>query len=233
MRTVRQGEQAALMRWGRFVDVYGPGTYTVNPSCEKLQRISVKVQNIALPKQVVMTQDGIQVKIDAVTFFRVVDIEKALFDVADVTSSMHELAQGVLKSIVGQYELRALLRSRGEVAIKTQELITAGCREWGIHPERTEIKDIDVPKDVENALSADAQAQSKSKAKVTLAKAEKEAAGHNAEAARLLNETPGGMQLRYLQTLREMSSNGQGSTIILPENVSGLSGVAAAKLLSN
>ena len=219
--TVPEGHRAAVLSFGKFTGIKPPGVYARNVGYECYQIVNVQIQTMKMSKQCVITKDGIQISIDAVCFFRIVDIEKAIFSVKHYVSAISNLACYTLEVILGEHTLEELLQSRDIITKRIADIIEEKTQEWGIHIAGIEIRDIDLPEALIRVMASGAEASREGQAKIITAKAELEAAEAYAEASKVLTETPGAMQLRYLQTLTEIASE-QNSTIILPSEVSGL-----------
>ncbi len=219
--TVPEGHRAAVLTFGKLDSIKPPGVYARNVGYEQYKIVNVQIQTMKVSKLCVITKDGIQISIDAVCFFRIIDIEKAIFSVTQYKYAVSNLACYTLEVILGEHTLEELLQSRDIITKRIEDVIEEKTREWGIHIAGIEIRDIDLPKALIRVMASGAEASREGKAKIITAKAELEAAEAYSKAASILIETPGAMQLRYLQTLTEIASE-QNSTIILPSEVSGL-----------
>ena len=219
--TVPEGHRAALLNFGKLVCIKPPGVYAKNVGYEEYKIINVQIQTMKMSKQCVITKDGVQITIDAVCFFRIVDIEKAIFSVSSYVSAVCNLACYTLEVILGEHTLEDILQLRDTITKRIADVIEEKTQEWGIHITGIEIRDIDLPKDLIRVMASGAEASREGKAKIITAQAELEAAEAYAAASKILMQTEGAMQLRYLQTLIEIAAE-QNSTIILPSEVNGL-----------
>lgn len=227
--TVPEGHRAAVLNFGKLTHIRPPGVYAKNIGYEEYKIINVQIQTMKMSKQCVITKDGVQITIDAVCFFRIVDIEKAIFSVSSYKSAVSNLACYTLEVILGEHTLEDILQLRNTITKRIADVIEEKTQEWGIHIAGIEIRDIDLPKDLIRVMASGAEASREGHAKVITAQAELEAAEAYAAASKILMQTEGAMQLRYLQTLIEIAAE-QNSTIILPSEVNGLLSSLSHKL---
>ena len=214
-RRIDEGYRGILLRFGKFVKILPPGTYTFNISSEEILIVNVRIQTMVIPEQTVITKDGINITVDAVCFLRVNDILKAQLSVQNWQNAVKNLSQYTLETVLGEYQLEHLLQHRNEVATRIEEIICPQTERWGVAVEGLELRDIRIPKELVRVMAAEAEALREGKAKIITARAELEAAEAYAEASKKLSESDGSMQLRYFQTLREIASE-KNSTILLP-----------------
>lgn len=227
--TVPEGHRAAVLNFGKLNSIKPPGVYARNIGYEQYKIVNVQIQTMKMSKQCVITKDGVQISIDAVCFFRIMDIEKAIFSVSNYISAVSNLACYTLEVILGEHTLGDLLQLRDTITKRITDVIEEKTKEWGIHIAGIEIRDIDLPKALIRVMASGAEASREGHAKIITAQAELEAAEAYASASKILMGTKGAMQLRYLQTLIEISAE-QNSTIILPSEVSGLLASLSCKL---
>ena len=214
-QTIREGQRGILLRFGKLVKLLSPGTYTFNPASEEILIASIQVKSITLKEQTVITKDGINVKVDAVCFIRIIDVPKALLGVTRYLDAVSNLSQYSLETVLGEYYLEDLLQHRDQVTQRIEEIIKKNTLQWGVKMEALELRDIQIPHELVRVMAAEAEATREGKAKIITAKAELEAAEAYAEASAKLKKSEGSMQLRYFQTLTEIASE-KNSTILLP-----------------
>jgi len=220
---VPEGSRAAVLKFGKFRDIVPPGTYVYTPLVETYRIVSVQTQAMVLPNQNVITKDGISVTVDAVTFYRIQNIRKAIFGVQDYEMAVSNLAQYTLKLVLGEHNLEEILQKCDELASRVAHVVEAHSRNWGITFQSVEIKDVRIFESLVRVMAASAEARREGDAKVISARAEVAAAEAFAEAAKCLAATEGAMQLRYMQTLTEIAAE-KNSTVIIPSDVAGLFG---------
>jgi regulator of protease activity HflC (stomatin/prohibitin superfamily) len=200
---------------GRFTGVKGPGVRLVLPGIQQMKRLDLRTIVLNVPKQDVISRDNVSVKVSAVVYFRIVDSEKAILEVADPWEATSQLAQTTLRSVAGQHELDEMLAQRDKLNAAIQQILDLNTAAWGMKVSNVEIKDIDLDETMIRAMARQAEAERGRRAKVIHAEGEKQAAKTLAEAATLLSSEPASLQLRYLQTLADIS-NEKSSTIVFP-----------------
>src|SRR5271167_2471396 len=215
LKVLNEYERAVVFRLGRLLPYRGPGVIFVIPFLERQVRIDLRTVTLEIPAQDVITGDNVTVKVSAVLYFRVIDPSKAVTEVRDYLYSTLQLAQTTLRSVGGQTELDDLLSQREKLNAKIQEVIDAQTEPWGIKVVLVELKNIDLPQDMQRAIAAQAEAERERRAKVIAAEGEFQAAQRLAEAAEIMGRSPIYVQLRYLQTLKEIAAE-HNSTIIFP-----------------
>eukprot|EP00669_Euglena_mutabilis_P011169 TRINITY_DN5832_c0_g1_i1.p1 TRINITY_DN5832_c0_g1~~TRINITY_DN5832_c0_g1_i1.p1 ORF type:complete len:370 (+),score=99.30 TRINITY_DN5832_c0_g1_i1:22-1110(+) len=215
---IPQGFQGAVLRFGKFAHLVGPGTYNVNIGMETFLVKSVQVQMLRIPCQQALTKDNVSITLDAVVFFRIADLPKALFEVMDCESSVVNVAQSAMYTLLGEQTLQELFAHRAEITQRSREIVGHYTEPWGIEVHGIEIRDINVPPAMQRVMAAVAEAEREGQAKVVSAKADLQAAKVFAEAADVLGTNPAALQLRYFQTLTEIASE-KSSTIIVPSEV--------------
>lgn len=215
VKILREYERAVIFRLGRFLSVKGPGLIILIPGIDKMVRISLRTVAMDVPPQDVITRDNVSIKVNAVIYFRVVEPEKAIIQVEDYLYATSQLSQTTLRSVVGQAELDELLAERDKVNAHLQEVIDKQSDAWGIKVSLVEVKHIDLPADMQRAMAKQAEAERERRAKVIAAEGEHQASQRLSDAAKKLGEHPVAIQLRFLQTMVEVASD-KNSTTILP-----------------
>ncbi|MFO7769057.1 MAG: slipin family protein [bacterium] len=215
IRILREYERGVIFRLGRLIGVKGPGLIWLWPIIDKMVKVSLRVIAMDIPPQDVITKDNVSVKVNAVLYFRVLSPEKAVIEVEDFLYATSQLAQTTLRAVLGQAELDELLAERDKINDQLQEIIDQHTDPWGIKVSLVEVKHVDLPQEMQRAIARQAEAERERRAKVIHAEGEQQASGRLAEAAETLQKQPAAIQLRFLQTLTEVSTE-QGSTIVLP-----------------
>jgi regulator of protease activity HflC (stomatin/prohibitin superfamily) len=215
IRIMKEYERGVMLTFGRFTGVKGPGIVLVAPLVQRLSRVDLRVVVLNVPPQDVITRDNVSVKVSAVVYFRVVDAAKSILQVAQPFEATSQYAQTTLRSVVGQHELDALLAQRDRLNQDIQRVLDQATDAWGIKVASVEIKDVDINETMIRAIARQAEAERTRRAKVIHAEGEKQAAAMLVEAAQTLAQQPQAMQLRYLQTLADISSE-KTSTIVFP-----------------
>jgi regulator of protease activity HflC (stomatin/prohibitin superfamily) len=215
LKILNEYERAVVFRLGRLTPYRGPGVAFILPVVERMVRIDLRTVTLDIPPQDVITQDNVTVKVSAVLYFRVVDPSRAVTEVANYLFATMQLAQTTLRSVGGQSELDDLLSQREKLNARIQEIVDAQTEPWGIKVTLVEIKNIDLPQDMQRAIAAQAEAERERRAKVIAAEGEFQAAQRLAEAAEIMGKSPITLQLRYLQTLAEIATE-KNSTTIFP-----------------
>jgi regulator of protease activity HflC (stomatin/prohibitin superfamily) len=215
LKVLREYERAVIFRLGRLVSHRGPGVIFVIPGIEKLMRIDLRTVTMDIPTQDVVTKDNVSAKVNAVLYFRVIDPSKAVVEVENYLFATSQLAQTTLRSVCGQCELDELLAERDKINAQIQAILDTQTDPWGIKAVLVELKQIDLPESMQRAMARQAEAERERRAKVIAAEAEFQAAQRIADAARIIESHPTAIQLRYLQTLVEVAS-GNNSTTIFP-----------------
>jgi regulator of protease activity HflC (stomatin/prohibitin superfamily) len=215
LKILNEYERAVVFRLGRLTPYRGPGVAFILPVVERMVRIDLRTVTLDIPPQDVITKDNVTVKVSAVLYFRVVDPSRAVTEVANYLFATMQLAQTTLRSVGGQSELDDLLSQREKLNARIQEIVDAQTEPWGIKVTLVEIKNIDLPQDMQRAIAAQAEAERERRAKVIAAEGEFQAAQRLAEAAEIMGKSPITLQLRYLQTLAEIATE-KNSTTIFP-----------------
>jgi len=215
LRVVQEYERGVVFRLGRCVGARGPGLIFLIPWIERMRKIDLRVITMDVPTQEVITRDNVTVKVNAVVYFRVVNPVDTAIKVYDYIKATSQLSQTTLRSVLGQSELDELLANREEINHRLQKIIDEGTEPWGIKVSMVEVKDVELPPTMQRAMAAQAEAERERRAKIIHADGEYQAAEKLSEAAEILSKNPATLQLRYLQTLREIAAN-QNSTVVFP-----------------
>ncbi len=215
IKVCREYERGVVFRLGRFVGVRGPGLFFLIPGVERMVKVSLRTVVMDVPPQDVITRDNVSISVNAVVYFRVFSPEKAVIQVEDFYYATSQLAQTTLRSVVGQVELDEILAEREKINQRLQEILDKHTDPWGIKVTLVEIKHIDLPQDMQRAMAKQAEAERERRAKVINAEGEFQAAQRLVEAAKLMEAHPYALQLRYLQTLREVAAE-RNSTTLFP-----------------
>ncbi len=218
-RIMREYERAVVFRLGKFYMTKGPGLIILIPFIDKIVRVDLRVLTINVDKQEVITKDNVTVNVDAITFFRVVDAEKAVINVEHYLSATSWLAQTTLRSVLGQAELDEVLSERDKINKKIQEIIDQHTDPWGIKVVTVEVRDVTLPASMQRAMARQAEMERERRAKVINAQGEFQAAAKLVEAGKMIEGTPTALQLRFLQTMSEVGNENATFTILpLPMN---------------
>jgi regulator of protease activity HflC (stomatin/prohibitin superfamily) len=213
---LKEWERGVVLRLGRLMPVAkGAGVRVVFWPIETLYRISLRLETMDVPPQDIITRDNVSVKVNAVCYFRVVDANLALSQVQNFTYATSQLAQTTLRSVVGQFELDEILSQRDKVNSKLQQILDQDTEPWGVKVSKVEVKQVDLPEQMQRAIARQAEAERERRAKVIHADGEFEASAKLAEAAKVLETQPTAIQLRYLQTLTEIGVE-KNTTIVFP-----------------
>jgi len=213
IRILNEYERGVIFRLGRVIKAKGPGLIILIPVIDKIVKVSLRLVAMDVDPQDVITRDNVSVKVNAVIYFRVVDPVKAVIEVENYQYAMSQLAQTTLRSVCGQAELDELLAAREKINAELQEILDMHTDPWGIKVATVELKHIDLPQEMQRAMAKQAEAERERRAKVINAEGEFQAAAKLAEAAEIIQEHPMALQLRYLQTMREMSAEKNTTTI--------------------
>ena len=206
IKILREYERGVVFRLGRLIASKGPGIIFLIPFVDKMVKVSLRTIAMDVPPQDVITRDNVSVKVNAVIFFRVVDPRQAVVQVEDFLYATSQIAQTTLRSVLGQVELDDLLASRDKINQQLQRIIDEQTDPWGVKVSNVEVKHVDLPQDMQRAMSKQAEAERERRAKVINAEGEFQAAEKLAQAAHVLAATPIAVQLRFLQTMREVAS---------------------------
>ncbi|ACL02914.1 band 7 protein [Desulfatibacillum aliphaticivorans] len=213
IRILNEYERGVIFRLGRCIGAKGPGLIILIPGIDKMLKVSLRLVALDVDPQDVITRDNVSVKVNAVIYFRVVDTVKATIEVEHYQYAMSQLAQTTIRSVCGQAELDELLSDRDKINNQLQEILDTHTDPWGIKVANVELKHIDLPSEMQRAMAKQAEAERERRAKVINAEGEFQAAARLSEAAVIIEKTPVALQLRYLQTMREMSAENNSTTI--------------------
>ena len=206
IKVAREYERGIIFRLGRLIAAKGPGLILLIPIVDRMVKVSLRTLAMEVPPQDVITRDNVSVKVSAVIFFRVLDPRNAVVQVQDFLFATSQIAQTTLRSVLGQVELDDLLASRDKINQQLQRIIDEHTDPWGVKVTTVEVKQVDLPQDMQRAMSKQAEAERERRAKVINAEGEFQAAEKLAQAAQVLASTPIAVQLRFLQTMREVAS---------------------------
>jgi len=215
IRIITEYERGVVFRLGRYAGVKSAGLKWIIPGVDKMVKISLREIVMDIPSQEVITQDNVSVKVNAVLYFRVLQPEKAIIQVENYLYGTSQLAQTTLRSVCGQVELDELLSDRERINRQLQEIIDLQTEPWGVKVRAVEVKQIDLPQEMQRVMAKQAEAEREKRAKIVLADGELQASQKLADAAGVLASEPTGLQLRYLQTLAEIAGENN-STIVFP-----------------
>jgi regulator of protease activity HflC (stomatin/prohibitin superfamily) len=215
VKVLREYERGVIFRLGRLIGAKGPGLIFLIPIVDKMVRVSLRTVTMDVPAQDVITRDNVSVKVNAVAYFRVMDANKAIVDVEDYIYATSLICQTTLRSVLGQVDLDQLLSNREKINQDLQNIIDNQTEPWGVKVSVVEVKNVDLPQEMQRAIAKQAEAERERRAKVIHAEGESQAALKINEAAQTLAQSPVGIQLRYLQTLVEVASE-RNSTTIFP-----------------
>ena len=214
-KILNEYERGVIFTFGRFTGVKGPGLIILIPLVQRMVKVDLRTVVLDVPTQDVISRDNVSVKVNAVIYFRIVDPAKAIIQVANPFEATSQLAQTTLRSVLGQHELDEMLSQRDKLNVDIQHILDNATDAWGIKVANVEIKHVDLDETMIRAMAKQAEAERTRRAKVIHAEGEKQAAQMLAEAARVLGGEPQALQLRYLQTLADISSE-KTSTIVFP-----------------
>ncbi len=213
LKVYNEYERAVVFRLGRLAPYRGPGVIFIIPIVERAVRVDLRTVTLDIPPQDVITRDNVTVKVSAVLYFRVLDPSRAVTEVASYLFATTQLAQTTLRSVGGQTDLDDLLAQREKLNARIQEVVDAQTEPWGIKVTLVELKNIDLPQDMQRAIARQAEAERERRAKVIAAEGEFQAAQRLSEAAEIMGKNPITLQLRYLQTLAEIATENNSTTL--------------------
>ena len=215
IRILREYERGVIFRLGRLIKVKGPGIILLIPIVDKMIRVSLRTVVLDVPPQDVITQDNVSIKVNAVVYFRVLEPQNAIVQVENFLAATSQISQTTLRSVLGQSELDDLLSQRDKINHKLQQIIDANTEPWGVKVSNVEVKQIDLPQEMQRAMAKQAEAERERRSKVIAAEGEFQASQRLSDAAKILSENASALTLRYLQTLREIATE-KNSTTIFP-----------------
>ncbi len=214
VRILNEFERAVVFRLGRYVGIRGPGLIILIPFIEKMVRVNMRTIVMDVPPQDIITKDNVSLKVNAVVYFRIITPEKSILEVENVEYATSQISQTTLRSIIGQFELDDILSQRDKINMEMQTVIDKQTDPWGVKISAVEIKHIDLPLEMQKAMSRQAEAERERRARIIAAEGEFEASTKLAEASKIMDKNPATLQLRYLQTLSEIGAKNGTSTII-------------------
>ncbi len=215
IRILREYERGVIFRLGRLIAQKGPGLIILIPFIDQMVRIDLRTVTLTVPPQEVITKDNVTVRVNAVAYFRVVDSNKAVTEVENFLLATTQIAQTTLRSVLGKAELDSLLSERERLNVELQQIIDEQTEPWGVKVSTVEVKDVELPSDMQRAIARQAEAERERRAKVIAADGEFQAAEKLGQAAEIISKNPATLQLRYLQTLLDLGVT-QNTTIIFP-----------------
>src|SRR5215217_2061252 len=215
VRVLREYERGVIFRLGRLVNggASGPGLIILIPFIDKMVKVSLRTVVLDVPPQDVITQDNVSIKVNAVVYFRVMQPQKAIVEVENYLVATSQFSQTTLRSVLGQSELDDLLSQREKINQKLQQIIDTHTEPWGIKVSNVEVKQIDLPQEMQRAMAKQAEAERERRSKVIAAEGEFQASQRLSDAAAVLSQEPSALTLRYLQTLREIAVENNSTTI--------------------
>jgi regulator of protease activity HflC (stomatin/prohibitin superfamily) len=227
VRVLREYERGVVFRLGRVTSQRGPGIIFLLPAIDRMVRVSLRTVTLEIPAQELITRDNVPARVTAVAYYRVVDSTKSVLEIEDVLNATSQIAQTTLRSVLGKAELDALLSERERLNEHLQQIIDDQTEPWGVKVTAVEIKDVEIPERMQHAMARQAEAERERRAKIINAEGEFQAAARLNDAADVISRNPVTIQLRYLQTLIEVSAN-QSSTIVFPLPIDVLQPLVAA-----
>jgi regulator of protease activity HflC (stomatin/prohibitin superfamily) len=222
IKVISQYERGVVLTLGRFTGIRTPGLRVVVPIFQQMMKVDIRTNTIDIPKQEVITKDNVTVNVDAVVYFKVQDAEKAVLEVRNFIYASSQFAQAALRDVTGNVDLDDLLGKRDEVSRQIMEIVDVQTEKWGIDVESVKIQNIELPQDMKRAMAKQAEAERERRAVIITAEGEKAAAAAVADAAATLTSTPGGINIRTLQTLEKIAVEpSQKTLVVLPSELTG------------
>mgnify|MGYP001791733544 CR=1 FL=1 len=215
IKIVNQYERGVVLTLGKFTGIREPGLRVIVPIFQRMIKVDTRTNTIDIPKQEVITKDNVTVNVDAVVYFRVKNAEKAVLEVTNYIYASSQYAQAALRDVTGNVELDSLLGKRDEVSSQIKEIVDVQTEKWGIDVESVKIQNIELPQDMKRAMAKQAEAERERRAVIITAEGEKSAAKSVSEAAAILSNIPGGINIRTLQTLERIASEPSQKTVIV------------------
>jgi regulator of protease activity HflC (stomatin/prohibitin superfamily) len=213
IKILREYERGVVFRLGRSIGIKGPGLILLIPVIDKMVVVSLRTVVLDVPPQDIITSDNVSIKVNAVVYFRVIDPNKAIIAVENFLAATSQISQTTLRSVLGQSELDDILSQRDKINHRLQEIIDSQTEPWGIKVSNVEVKQIDLPQEMQRAMAKQAEAERERRSKVISAEGEFQAAQKLSDAAEVLSQQPSALTLRYLQTLREIATENNSTTI--------------------
>jgi regulator of protease activity HflC (stomatin/prohibitin superfamily) len=227
VRVLREYERGVVFRLGRAMNQRGPGLILLVPAIDRMVRVSLRTVTLKIPAQEIITRDNVPARVTAVAYYRVIDPRKSVIEVENVLAATSQIAQTTLRSVLGKAELDALLAEREQLNEHLQQIIDDQTEPWGVKVTTVEIKDVEIPERMQHAMARQAEAERERRAKIINAEGEFQAAARLSDAADVISRNPVTIQLRYLQTLIEVSGK-ESSTIVFPLPIDVLGPLVAA-----
>jgi regulator of protease activity HflC (stomatin/prohibitin superfamily) len=227
VRVLREYERGVMFRLGRLMELRGPGLVLLIPSIDRMVRMSLRTVTLTVPPQEIITRDNIPARVTAVAYYRVIDPSRAVTEVENYNAATLQVAQTTLRSVLGIADLDTLLQEREHLNESLQHVIDAQTEPWGIKVTTVEIKDVEIPERMQHAIARQAEAERERRAKIINAEGEFQAAAKLKEAADVMDDNPMTLQLRYLQTLREIGGT-QNTTVVFPMPIDLIKPLASA-----
>mgnify|MGYP001118233080 CR=1 FL=1 len=215
IRIINQYERGVVLRLGKYSRTLNPGFRVIIPYIDKMIKVDVRTTPMDIPKQEVITRDNVTVNVDAVVYARVIDAQKAVLETTNYRYATSTFAQTALRDVTGNFDLDQLLSERDQISSQIREIVDTQTDKWGIDIESVKLQNIELPSDMKRAMAKQAEAERERRAAIISAEGEKSAAAAVAEAAQMLAQTPGGLNIRTLQTLEKISTDPSQKTVIL------------------
>jgi len=218
IRIINQYERGVVLRLGKFSRMLSPGFRVIIPYIDHMTKVDVRTTPMDISKQEVITRDNVTVNVDAIVYFRVIDAAKAVLETTNYAYATSTFAQTALRDVTGNFDLDEILSKRDEISAQIREIVDNQTDKWGIDIENVKLQNIELPADMKRAMAKQAEAERERRAAIISAEGEKSAAAAVAEAASMLARTPGGLNIRTLQTLEKISTDPSQKTVILLPN---------------
>jgi regulator of protease activity HflC (stomatin/prohibitin superfamily) len=215
IKILNEYERGVVFTLGRFSGIKGPGLVVIIPGIQQMTRISLRTVVLDVPSQDIITRDNVSVKVNAVVYYRVMDAGKAVLQVENYYYATSQLAQTTLRGVLGKMELDDLLSNRDKINVELQQILDTHTEPWGVKVSNVEVKNVDLPQEMQRAMARQAEAERERRAKIIHAEGEQQAAEKLAQASEIMSRSPATLQLRYLQTLTEIAADNN-STVVFP-----------------
>ena len=215
VKILNEYERGVVFTLGRFSGIKGPGLIFIFPGIQQMTRISLRTVVLDVPSQDIITRDNVSVKVNAVVYYRVIDAGNAVLQVENYYYATSQLAQTTLRGVLGKMELDDLLANRDKINVELQQILDTHTEPWGVKIANVEVKNVDLPQEMQRAMAKQAEAERERRAKIIHAEGEQQAAEKLAQASEIMSRSPATLQLRYLQTLTEIAADNN-STVIFP-----------------
>ncbi|MEK7747167.1 MAG: slipin family protein [Elusimicrobiota bacterium] len=215
LKILNEYERGVVFTLGRFSGIKGPGLIFLIPGIQQMTRISLRTVVLDVPSQDIITRDNVSVKVNAVVYYRVMDAGKAVLQVENYYYATSQLAQTTLRGVLGKMEMDDLLSNRDKINVELQQILDTHTEPWGVKIANVEVKNVDLPQEMQRAMAKQAEAERERRAKIIHAEGEQQAAEKLAQASEIMSRSPAALQLRYLQTLTEIAAD-KNSTVVFP-----------------